>query len=1389
MNTPDESHPTHARRPSRIEELREKLEAKTQPKKKGDKTRQSRGSFHDNIYFKQDREKVLNLIRESQNKGKPKKKKKRPTAAKKGVTEGSNKKPKKKTQPKSNIQSTKSIRTSNKTKGTTSKRVIKNSYLKGAKEKVLVGTKGAKKLATQFKKKAKKENLTEIEVPGVMQFAKGNKSASPRNRKKISGKGNKLARMASPKKTMKKTGKLNKKKGGNKVKETPGAKVEAKVATGNKQEASGVITQNEDTGIRNKAGSINELDQLISKSRNFHNQLKKSITKENLGTVPGKQIKKSKSTLNMKKSRSKTPAKKLKNSQTIKNLKNQRDTESKSIRKKSQNVKRRKSKSATRETFSTKKQNSDVEEVVFATEKKFMRMKSARRIRPKEEYESGIPLRQKPKPKAKLRLKKKKKKKKTPKMTASNIDTQLVSANVSFDGDYESEFISEIQTRAIVPGPSSQIFYNENQEKDNPGTPDTRTTVKKDSSLSRAVNTPKAIEGKLESLILEEEPNRESVSYKYFQTDGKFSDQDEQAELKNSLFAENYQRQEAENNELLSSRLIGQEEYTAELIFEKIQQKTSQEEVNETLDKIQTFHETREKDAEADLINFIDSKKQSMVEGAKLSPKVKMISQQNIDFEGLIIERSGNKGDSLDERVQKKEFDLFEEAKQRARVITFKAANHKKVLESLKDLEEEEQRRSTQGGFKLEYQIRKLSNKFIQKNSHRSLSQFEKILESSKNLESLGEVESQKPKAKLSGSVSNHFNMLRGRCSIAQHVAKPQVSTPSFKLLTSIQEQPSAKPFSVRDLVKLNTKKIMSKTLLDIKRKEKNSGNIFENKYIEVSKEIEQEAKKEEAFVRVYDHLSNLNEPFMRGNWVKNYLKNLEKKMLATVELKKMDEDMDLIKSKIEMTENNIQNDLKFFNDMLAGEGDSPPTEAKIGVSKYFSQEESIILEEKEEEYFTYENSADSMEDLRSIYFSKKADTETEAIEIVAEGSQNMEDLEKLDLHSEEEEEMKGGTGALPPQGKKKASMDFDIQSTNSVFIGKLRKSEVVPSKDKKDETKKEPVEVPKKVIKKKSLKSEMNLSTGRTKKLKKQKSKKKIKKNVKKDLQKNNIKTSIRESKIFKINTVTDFDLRNITSSESEESSDSDWEDDNYPPLDHFDESIRSSRDTRKDSDCFAQRPGDVRILRILHESQRMLEKIKLEDSEDAKNPKMGESELEKFQKSQAIYFKERDLKNLSPEEECIRQRIKTSNRLIQHIERTQPNLEEFSRKDLGEVKLLIEQPFKYKSFDKLTENEKKERIDLEIIYKKKIVEKINQIIDKHEGRKQGRLITKEIENVVSGRTLQRWKHATKLEVKAVRKIQQFFRFKIEERIGKKIMEMQKAYYKTRASIINPPK
>lgn len=1343
---------TPKRRLSKIEELREKLEAKTNQKNKKQKpSKNSRSSFHDNIYKKQDREKVMKLIKESQIKKNPRKKKKKISTKQNGEKKGLKDK-KGNASSKKILGSTRNIK-SKKVKKTQSKRVIKNSYLKkGGRDKISVGVKAAKKITGNFKKKNKIEELTEFEVPDFSRIGKGAKSTSPRGKKKMFKKGGKLSRMSSPKrkkKVVKESGKKKKKE---------------------------------------EVGGVDELNDLISESKELHIELKKSITKDNLHKNPIKSIKKSKSTISIKRTKSRTPKKKtLKNSSTIKNLKGR------GVSKRVLKAKRRKSKSATRKGFGTQKKG--VDEVVFATEKKFMRMKSARRIRPKEEYESGIPLRQKGK--AKLKIKKKKKKIKKSKKKKQESDTN----NLSFDGQYESGFISEIQTRAIIPNqtPNSKIVYNIEKKED---FPKTTKTVKKEKKTNLVRTKSESDENYLKSLVLEESNNyqRESVSYKYFQTDGKFSDNDEQAELKNSLFADHYQRNKDNDDNLLSSKFINSpmdQEYNADKIFNEITNKNSEEEINKTLEKFQSLNETHEKEAENDIYKFIDSKKQSSIEfnienKKNNESKLKLISQTNIDFEGLIQQKSKinsqenkdfNYSDKAKSSLNKifnkamnskkiinshkdifkndiqpiKEnynitFSFNEIAKERVRVISFKALEKAMVSSKKKSISPPEH-----GPIGKEYTINTLSSRFINSVSNKAIKSFNKKVEN-KSLNSLG--------LKFSGGkVTNQFNNFRGRSSIAMPQFNIGKKSLKINTLTSIEEKNTSKPLSMKDFVKLNTKKMINRVMSNSKQNLQNSNQIAKN--MKITKKNENKNN----FV-----IPEINVEFKKLNFVKTYMKHFEKKIMAKMEFNKIDEDMDLIKSKIEITENNIANDLMFFQEILDKDNKKNIEEtdnlfkSKVDVHKYFSKDESIILEEQEEEYITYEHSGDSMSDLRSIDFSKKETFESEL-------------NDNKDFNSKEKKK---------EEKDKKKNFDFGIEVTNSVFIG--RNSQLNKDDNKKIEKKVEKKKENKKVIIK-NKKLETIEENKQTKKLKKNKEVKK--KNLKVDKiiksvntiskQKKNIRESIRDSKMFKINSVTDYGMNEISSSESEsESENSDWEKDFEKDKD-YEESNRSSKQSRLDSDYFLHKKGDTNLLRILHESQRVLKVIQTEEQEGKK--KINESEFEKFQKSQKIYFKPSDLKGLSEHEEDIRNRIKTSNRLIMHINQNKPDLQELSSKDITEMKILIEEPFKYKSFDKLTENEKKERIDLEMTYKEKMMIKINNIITKNSGKRQSHLIQKEIKNVVSGRTLHRWNNISNMELKAICKIQRFFRFKIEEKIGKKIMEMQKKYYQTRASIINPPK
>lgn len=1362
------------RRPSRIEELREQIESQmSQRSKKQKNAKNQRSSFHDNIFFKQDREKVIQLVAESQNKGKPKRKKKRKLGKRGANAEAAGKNEKSGTVSMKKVgTSTKTIKTSKKPKAQ-SKRMIKNTYLKG-KNKVMVGTKGAKKMAAMFKKKPRANEQSEIEVPEFKNLTKMAKSLSPRTKKKIPKKASKVSRKSSPRKKPKKA--LKKSGVNEKVEEEP----------------------------------EEELNQLISESAQLHTQLERTIGKE----AEPRRIKKSRSALGIKRAKSRTPNKRrLKNSSTIKNL------NGKSLNRRPQ-TKRRKSKSATRETFQTNKKGK-LDEVAFATEKKFMRMKSKRRVRPKEEYESGIPLRPKGKPKTKLKLKlKKSKRRKVKKKVEKNESEQ---ANMSFGEEYESGFISEVQTRAIIPDqPMTPVAATE--KKGGPKIPETAATVKKEQKSPVTRKQSESPEEYLQSLVLEqpEQPNRESISYKYFETDGKYSDGDDQAELKNSVFADNYLRQQdndIEGEELLSSKFLDvppKSAFDAEQIFEEITQKKSSKEVHKTLEKIQSINESHEKQAEEGLYRFIESKKQSNVECASETQKkslarskVKILSQTNIDFEGLIQQKSGEK-ERLGSKCQEEDeaeasqsgkahlLALSDLAKQRVRVISVKALRHRKVEKSLLDraeqeksegdvCEEPERERAEQGErvpLQEQFQVMNKTDHFLKNITGKAMKKYQKQNSHLFKVDGEKDTKSQAKKGLVfnGGKITNHFDRLRGRSSVAMSSFSVPERGPKQSTLGAIRESTKAKPVSMRDLVKRNTKKLVKQVQLE-SQKTFRMASVAEVEPEEARNEAEEEAAPQ------------LNDEFQMMNWTKKYLKSLGKKVTSKVEFEKMNDDIDLIKSKIEITENNIQNDLQFFQEILDEEDrkeEGRLGESRVDVSKYFSKDESIILEEKEEEYFTYENTEDSMEDLRSIDFSKKETAQTERVG---------------------KEQGPGQEGA--GESKPKVKFDYSIQTTNSIFIGKLN-TKTQP--EKKNETKEKPKtqtkepksEPPKPVpktkknssdsmpikakklkpknevsnIKKKSIEKPIDLSSGRT--LGPEKNQIKAKMSHMR-LHKKSFQDSIRESRILKINTVTDFDLKLGETSESEtESEDSDWEG-NFEAGDLDGESERSSKPSRLDSDYFLHKKGDNQILRILHESQRMLEVIR--DEENEGSGRVSENEHEKFQKSQKIYFKESDLKGLTEDEKRIRNRIKTSNRLIRHIEQTQPDLESLSRKDVGEVKMLIEQPFKYRSFDKLTENEKKERIDLEMTYKQKIMEKINAIISKYSGKRQSELVSKEIENLVSGRTLQRWKNIRKGELTAILKIQRFFRFKIEEKIGKKIMEMQKEYYMSRASIINPQK
>ena len=1414
------SEANHKRRPSKIEELRQKIEEQIKTKsKKQKKNKIKRNSFHDNIYFKQDREKVINLIKESQIKNKPKRKKKKITAKGSKKTENGTQRDKKIVSSSKKVNgSTKNIK--GKKNKPQSKRVIKNSYLRKGKERVMVGTKGAKKIAGNFKKKQKLEELTEIDVPDFANISKMSKNKSPKTKKKIFRKSQKISRMSSPKKKTKKM---------NKIKES----------TGNLTEEIPQIINTQEIEIKQKVikkGSVDELNDLIFESKNLHDQLEKSITKEKSPKPVLKPIKKSQSTilikkpikksrseLNIKKSKSRTPNKrKLKNSSTIKNLKGRsviKRGKGKSVNKKPK-IKRRKSKSMTRDAFGNDKNEEQVEEVVFATEKKFMRMKSARRIRPKEEYESGIPLR--PKGKGKIKLKKKTKKKK---ITKSKKRIKLKEdENVSFDGDYESGFISEIQTRAIVPTqtPNSKIIYDDaNINK----IPETAATVKKDINLG--LHSPKGSESPekyLQSLILERENesvNRESISYKYFQTDGKYSDNDEQAELKNSLFMDNYVRQQdTDNKGILSSKFMDMpmdNEYNADHIFEEITQKTSKEDINETLDKIQSFHEKKEKNAENDIYKFIESKKQSTIDGceekikSKTAQKVKIISQQNIDFEELIENISNS-------RKEPNELDYNQFAKSSLTKIFHKAMNSNKVISTFENLNDVESNKLSQNNIPLnelskdnnesiknkecskqdmsrgsnnntntttqnrtsinkepdniwnsEFSLQRISSKFCETNSIKAIKNFNKKIQKKNPTNDIVKEKEKKSSGMLfnGGRVINQFNNLRGRSSVAMYSMSINKQS-KINTLPLIEEKPKQKPFSIKDLVKNNIKMVINQAKIETNK----CIRADQEQHFNKKEENRNETKNKEPVI-----YSDIGYEYKKQNWIKNYLKNLTKKVNTKMEFTKMDEEMDLIKSKIEITENNIKNDLQFFQDILDKEEEEEEEKSKhtfgskIDVSKYFSKDESIILEEKEEEYYTYEDSQDSMEDLRSIDFSKKTDTVNDQI--------------KKEISIELENIKSEQTPKIESISTPK-NFDFNVENTTSIYIKKNCKTEEKPKPKVSSDS--FPIKSkPKKIIKtkkskpKKVFEPKLNLrnSTQFT-------PNKPIKSKKSLENQKQIIRESIRHSKIMKINTVTDFDLKQESSESESDSDDSEWEEKMNKDV-IFNESNRSSRPSRLDSDYFLHKKGDTHILRILHESQRIIDVIK--DEEKNGVIQISESELEKFQKSQKIYFKESDLKGLTEKEKDIRKRIKTSNRLIKHIDQKEPNLEDLSPKDVTDMKLLIEEPFKYKSFDKLTENEKNERIELEVKYKTKIVERINKIVETFSGKKQSELVTKEILNVVSGRTLYRWKNIQKGELTAILKIQRFFRFKIEEKIGKKILEMQKQYYQTRVSIIKPLK
>lgn len=1392
------------RRPSRIEELREKIEAQSRPKPKRAKiSKRQRGSFHENIFAKQDREKVVRLIKESEAKGKPRRKKKKPTG-KKGAPGDAGAR----TGPVSSRKigaSARNLKESGKKAKASGRKLIKNSYLrKAGKDKTLVGTKGAKKVALMFKKKPKLDELSEIKVPQFKNISKMAKSLSPRNKKKIVRKAGKASRMSSPRRAAKRP-----KKSRRATPHGAGPTEAAEARPGEKPGAPG--------------GAEEELNQLISESSQLHSQLEISLQKEGPPT-PARNLKKSRSALGIRKPKSRTPNKRrLKNSSTIKNL-NGRSASRKP------RAKRSKSKLATRGGFETSKKGTSEDEIAFATEKKFMRVKNPRQARPKEEYESGIPLRPKGKPKTKLRLKKGKRRRKKKPAKASKSEA----VHVSFDGDDESEFISEVQTRALVPG--QMLSPAAGLGKDVEKVPETAATVKK--KKEPAHKQSESPEEYLQSLVLEqpEAPGaRESVSYKYFETDGKFSDGDEQAELKNSLFVDHYVRgHDSESEGLLSSKFLArpaQKELNAHRIFEQISQKKTPCEVGRALDEIQTFRESLEKDAEHDILKFIDSKKQSRVEapgdtrkkGAG-NAKVKILSQQNIDFEGLIQQKSGEKGpgqgeghsqalpgDSEPDVGAARALAFSDLAKARARVISFKALQHPKLARS----PEREQSPLLE-----EFAVMAASDRLVERISTKAANAFAKKFRPGSGASKAKGEGAKKPGGMLfrGGAISSQFSHFRGRSSVALSAAPGRAKPAKQSRLNAIEEIGKEKPWSVKDLVKRNTKQLVFRARLEAKQKW-----ALETVGGKGGEESQSEAGQEEP-VRA-DALGGtegqLGEAFQRMNWAKRYLQRLGEKAASKMEFKKMDEQMDLIKSKIEITNNNIETDLQDLQDLLDKEeqsGGARTNGSRVDVSKYFSKDESIILEEKDEEYFTYEHSEDSMEDLRSIDFSKK------------ESAQN-------DTNPEPGEPAQA-------EAEAKTHFDYSIQATNSVFIGKMnsnrrsgkggahekrkapletaektggeastdrRKPEPkVTSAERKAKGKKQlPTFVSQKpkrqsgampikskklksarenpLFKRKALEKPVDLRSGRALKTE-AKGAAKSGRGPKKSFQ-----DSIRESRILKINTVTDFDLKQESSSDSDLDSNSDSEEGNFPwdrdfpQTDLKAESGRSSKPSRPDSDSFRQRGGDPQILRILHESQRMLEVLREEESSGA--GQTSESEREKFQKSQMIYFKESDLKGLTERERRIRDRIKTSNRLIRHLTETQPDLEGLSCKDVREVKALIEEPFRYRSFDKLTENEKKERIDLELVYKQKVVEKINAIISTHSGRKQSELVTKEIDNLVSGRTLQRWKNIQRGELTAILKIQRFFRFKIEEKIGKKIMEMQKEYYKSRASIFNPPK
>ena len=1118
-----------------------------------------------------------------------------------------------------------------------------------------------------------------------------------------------------------------------------------------------------------------------------------------------------------------------------------------------------------------------------------MRMRSSRKVRPEEGYESGIPL----KPRGKVIKRKKKRRKVKRKKKKANADSKIKSgkkanlvgtenqegklteANLSFDGESERQFVSEAVTQSDLlesKFESINSFKRGADEGDNQWKEslvggremvDSEEVVSQDDYFNSLVVGGNGV-GKRDDEG--EEFQRESVSSKYFQTEGLSEDGlDGDRSVQNQRFVDKYARSQVsmkeQVQELVNSKLM-ESSIGGEAGNKFVQQIKGSECYNGSGINNGNINNCDDKDVDGEINEHIQTYKDKRDSGGSIRINEHQFNGDN----GHCL--SGN-------------FELEDLAKTRVRMISIKALSSGKLMNFMKkekcerseELKEEtvkdlkinqvsccesqtsiEEDTGKKGLESEDYSLMSLSAKILKKLEDKSLQVGERIKRRTlvsmsgagkrvrENVEILNDIagkDCQNENEKINDQINieneinnqnedllnieseNKIFLRKSACFEGKSTAKKR----GISILNDpIPLRKKIKINSMKHMVKQNTRTLLRNLILENKQ---NFRTTPETKPIQNLSLVNHpnNQKDKEHFEEVYGN--NINVEFTMVNWVRRYLKSLEVRTVNKCEMIIKEENIDLLKSKIEITEINIENDLKFFQDIMDKEDREEMYASKLQMMN-FAKDESIILEENEEDYETFSNGGDSMEDIRRLNFHKEILGDEENLgqgfcglseEIEGHiGSQNSnekydddfegkrgnkkDDKNRSDNNFESEEE---SIKENKNKNDDHNNNDDDTQKEEGRSVGnkkikELKKIEMIHSPGSKGVSihVESDIKTHTKHFSETGSKSNSQTDKHTTKKLakinlpskpKKIKNKKMAKKNIIKnsslDFNHKPTTTGTTKKGVYKMCTVTDL----LLTQQSESDSDSNISDYNSKEFDNYDDSSSASDiDNPSLNDSITLNTQKLKqkqgVLQILQKSRSIIAKIK--QCKGVKLlPHLNESEQERFNRSQRVYYRESDIQNLNQHEKDIRAQIKTSNRLIMNFKTDGNQFDELSPTCAKDIKMLIEEPFRYRSFDKLTANEKKERVDLEMTYKEQIMTRLDGIVGSTTGKVQCRLVDKHLSNKISSRVLNRWERISKADLIAVKKLQRFFKGKFVQKITRRMVNATRDLETAKKSIV----